>query len=37
MQDRNYFTKSGAQIKVLKAMLDDLTAGSRPAAPGGAR
>jgi poly(3-hydroxybutyrate) depolymerase len=37
MQDRNYFTKSGAQIKALKAMLDDLTAGSRPAAPGGAR
>ena len=32
-QDRGYFTKSGAQIKALKAMLDDLTAGSRPAAP----
>ena len=35
MQDRGYFTKSGAQIKALKAMLDDVTAGSRPAAPGG--
>jgi poly(3-hydroxybutyrate) depolymerase len=35
-QDRGYFTKSGAQIKALKAMLDDVTAGSRPAAPGGA-
>jgi poly(3-hydroxybutyrate) depolymerase len=33
VQDGGYFTKSGAQIKALKAMLDDLTAGSRPAAP----
>jgi hypothetical protein len=30
-QDRGYFTKSGRQIMALKAMLDDLTAGSRPA------
>jgi poly(3-hydroxybutyrate) depolymerase len=35
--DAGYFTKSGAQIKAIKAMLDDLTAGYHPAAPAGAR
>ncbi len=32
-QDRNYYTKSGRQIMALKAMLDDLTAGSPAARP----